>query len=135
MITPDFSTCKDFPGPLKVWNTYRMRAFGFWCSRQGINVINNVRWSPDTINICFKGIPKHSVICLGAIASGLKKSSNWPEYEYYLKIMVKELEPKIILVYGSARYKFFKELQNQGIIVKSYQSARNRKKAHAGECL
>lgn len=44
IITPDFSTYQDFPEPLKVWNTYRMRAFGYWygtmCEKQ---VINNVR--------------------------------------------------------------------------------------------
>lgn len=135
IITPDFSTYKDFPYPLKAWNTYRMRAFGFWCSSQGINVINNVRWSPDTIQICFKGIPKKSIVCLGVIASNLKNSKNRPEYEYYLNLMIKELQPMIILIYGSARYQFFKELQNQGIIVKSYQTARNRKKASAGDCL
>lgn len=106
---------------------------GFWCSIQGINVINNVRWSPDTIDICFKGIPKNSIVCLGVIASDLRHSVNWPEYEYYLKIMVQELQPKIILVYGSARYKFFKDLQAQGIVVKSYQTARNRRKATAGD--
>ena len=133
IISPDFSTYKDFPTPLKAWNIYRMRTFGFWCSTQGINVINNVRWSPDTIDICFKGIPKNSVVCLGVIASDLRHSVNWPEYEYYLKIMVQELQPKIILVYGSARYKFFKDLQAQGIVVKSYQTARNRRKATAGD--
>lgn len=134
MISPDFSTYKDFPTPLKVWNTYRMRAFGYWCTTQGINVINNVRWSSDTMDICFKGIPKNSIVCLGVIASDIRKAINWPEYEYYLKLMVQELQPKIILVYGSARYKFFKELQNQGIVVKSYQTSRNRKKAAAGDC-
>ncbi len=132
IITPDFSTYKDFPRPLKAWNTYRMRAFGFWCTSQGINVINNVRWSADTLDICFKGIPKDSVICLGTIASGLKKTANRAEYEQYLKIMIQELRPRIILIYGSARYKFFKELQASGIVVKSYQTARNRKYCSRG---
>lgn len=134
IITPDFSTYKDFPTPLKAWNTYRMRAFGFWCTTQGVNVINNVRWSPDTLDICFKGIPRNSVVCLGVVASDLIHRKNWAEYEHYLKMMVQELQPQIILVYGSARYKFFKDLQEQGIVVKSYQTARNRKKAPAGGC-
>ncbi len=29
IITPDFSTNSDFPEPLKIWNTYRMRAFDY----------------------------------------------------------------------------------------------------------
>lgn len=133
IISPDFSTYRDFPTPLKAWNTYRMRAFGFWCTTQGINVINNVRWSPDTLDICFKGIPKNSIVCLGVVASDIRKAANWPEYEKYLKLMVQKLQPKIILVYGSARYKFFKDLQANGIVVKCYQSARNKKKAPAGD--
>lgn len=44
VITPDFSTYKDFPMPFKIYNTYRMRAFGYWLSRKNIKVINNVRW-------------------------------------------------------------------------------------------
>lgn len=138
IITPDFGTNDDFVTPLKSWNTYKMRAFGFWCTTQGINVINNVRWSPDTIDICFKGIPKNSIICLGVIASGLRYSENRPEYEFYLKQALKELKPKIILVYGSAKYQFFYDLQKQGIIVKSYPTARskwNTKKALAGDAL
>ena len=42
IITPDFSTYADFPEPLKIYNTYRMRAFGYWYGE--ILVINNVRW-------------------------------------------------------------------------------------------
>ena len=30
MITPDFSTNVDFPEPLKIYNTFRMRLFGHW---------------------------------------------------------------------------------------------------------
>ena len=41
--TPDFSTYQDFPEPLKVYNTYRMRAFGYWLTKNGIKVINNIR--------------------------------------------------------------------------------------------
>ena len=85
------------------------------------------------MDICFKGIPKNSIVCLGVIASDIRKSTNWAEYEKYLKLMVQELQPKIILVYGSARYYFFKDLQAQGIVVKSYQTARNKKKAPAGD--
>lgn len=33
VITPDFSTYQDFPKPLKLYNTYRMRAFGYWLGK------------------------------------------------------------------------------------------------------
>lgn len=58
MITPDFSTCVDFPEPLKIYNTYRMRAFGYWYGiLLGHSVINNVRWgTEETFKYCFDGI-------------------------------------------------------------------------------
>lgn len=31
IITPDFSTYQDFPLPLKLFATYKMRTFGYWC--------------------------------------------------------------------------------------------------------
>ena len=46
IITPDFSTNRDFPYFLRGWNTYRMRAFGYWYGTiLGHDVINNVRWN------------------------------------------------------------------------------------------
>ncbi|MBQ0071515.1 MAG: DUF4417 domain-containing protein, partial [Spirochaetales bacterium] len=39
-ITPDFSTNQDFPEAIKIYATYRMRAFGYWLGREGIEVIN-----------------------------------------------------------------------------------------------
>jgi hypothetical protein len=44
IITPDFSTYQDFPEPIKLYNTYRMRAFRYWAGKNKIPVINNVRW-------------------------------------------------------------------------------------------
>ena len=33
IITPDFSTYQDMPAALKIYNTYRMRAFGYWIGK------------------------------------------------------------------------------------------------------
>lgn len=128
IITPDFSTYDDFPTALKVWNTYRMRAFGCWTAGNGVNVINNVRWSYDTKDICFAGIPHNSIVCLGTIASKLyHQKERWAVYEYFLLEMVNTLKPQVILTYGSSNYPFFEELIKRGIIVKSYPSRRNRR--------
>lgn len=127
IITPDFSTYDDFPTALKVWNTYRMRAFGCWMAENGVNVINNVRWSYDTKDICFCGIPKNNIVCLGTVASGLyHHKERWAEYEYNLLEMTDVLTPQVVLVYGSSRYPFFDKLIERGIVVKSYPSRRNR---------
>lgn len=42
VITPDFSTYQDMPAALKIYNTYRMRAFGYWLGKNGIQVRNPV---------------------------------------------------------------------------------------------
>ncbi|MCF0106739.1 MAG: DUF4417 domain-containing protein [Holdemanella sp.] len=62
-ITQDFSTFSDFPDPLKRWNTYRMRAFGVWLTRNNINVINNIRWGKEeTWEYCFNGLLDNSIL-------------------------------------------------------------------------
>lgn len=127
IITPDFSTYADFPVELKAWNTYRMRAFGFWCSTRGINVINNVRWSEDTLDICFNGIPKNGIVALGVVASRLKNLKNRGDFEKYLIKMIEVLKPHTILVYGSANYACFKSLWTNGIRIVVYPSRRNKK--------
>ncbi len=110
-----------------------MRAFGYWCNKNGINAINNVRWNKDSLEYCFKGIPKHSIVCIGTVASRLKYLKNRGDFELYLIKMIEELEPKVILVYGSANYKCFDSLWTYEIEFFQYPSRRNRKKAIAGE--
>lgn len=73
-ITPGFSTYQDFPEPIKIYNTYRMRAFGYWLGRNGISVINNVRWgTPESWRYCWDGIPENSIVCIGTVGGSPKK--------------------------------------------------------------
>ena len=90
IITPDFSLYQDFPLPLKLWNVYRMRAFGYW---------------------------------FGTL-------DDRERFEEGLKELVRRLHPHTIIVYGSANYKCFKELEEQGITILAYPSKTN--KAFAG---
>ncbi len=134
IITPDFSTYRDFPYFLKGWNTYRMRAFGNWCNTNGINAINNVRWNKDSLAYCFRGIPKHNIVCIGTVASRLRYLKTRADFEQYFMKMIEVLEPKVILVYGSANYDCFNSLWTSGIQIVQYPSRRNRQKAVAGDC-
>ena len=126
IITPDFSTYIDMPEPIKYYNTYRMRAFGFWCTRCGIKVINNVRWDfTNNYQYCFSGIPKNSIILIGTIASGLKHKFNRYLFEEGFKILIDKLHPIVILVYGSANYPCFYAAKEQGISIIQYKSKTN----------
>ncbi len=133
IISPDFSLFSDFPLPLKWWNVYRMRAFGFWCTTLGINVINNVRWDKDILDICYQGIPKDGIISIGVVASRLKYLKKRGDFEQYFIKMIEELRPHTIIIYGSTNYDCFKSLWTSGINIVSFPSRRNKKKADAGD--
>lgn len=122
IITPDFSTNQDFPIPLKEWNTYRMRAFGYWygtlCNHK---VINNVRWGTrETYRYCFDGIPKNSMVAVGTVGGSPRKLMDRERFESGLSRMVDTLSPHTIIVYGSASYPCFEHLKHQGIRIAAY---------------
>lgn len=122
IITPDFSTYIDFPFPLKLWNTYKMRAFGYWCGKQGLEVINNVRGSICDFSYCFRGIPINSIVAIGTVGSGLKLLENRSQFDKWLEELIKSLKPTTIIIYGSSNYPCFEKLQKQGIKVIQFES-------------
>ncbi|SEQ44018.1 protein of unknown function [Lachnospiraceae bacterium RM5] len=126
-ITPDFSTYQDFPYPIKIQATYRMRTYGYWLGKQGVNVINNVRWgTSETYDYCFEGIPKNSIVSIGTVGGGPRKLIDRKRFEDGLYKMVEVLKPHTILVYGSAKGKCFDELRKRGIKIVSYKSSTAR---------
>lgn len=120
IIMPDFSTNADFPKPLNIWNTYRMRAFGYWYGvLRGGAVINNVRWGgKKTFTYCFAGIPKNSIVAIGTVASDLRNLKNREFFTFGFEKMLKVLTPKKILVYGSDNYECFNKIRNEIEIVR-----------------
>lgn len=131
IIAPDFSTNADFPMPLKVWNFYRMNAFGYWIGSLQIPVISNCRWgTEETWDYCFDGNPRSSIISIGSVASGINRLKNRPLFEAGLFEMVDVLQPHTIVVYGSANYSFFDTLRRKGIQIVSYPSKTSQ--AYAG---
>lgn len=122
IITADVSTFQDFPYPLKIFNTYKMRAFGYWAGKQGVEVINNVRWGmPDTYGYCFDGIEKNSVVAIGTVGGSPKKLEDRARFVDGLFAMAERLRPHTIIVYGSANYPCFDVLRRVGINIVAYQ--------------
>ena len=123
IITPDYSTYMDFPEPIKFFNTFRMRAFGFIAGEHGIKVINNVRWDPsNNYAYCFDGIAKNEIVLIGTVASQLRIKENRHQFEEGFNRLLQALEPRMILVYGSAKYSFFERVKRQGIPIIEYKS-------------
>ena len=104
-----------------------MRLLGFWLGRNGIAVINNVRWgTSETYQYCFDGIQKESVVAIGTVGGSPRKLVDRSRFNNGINYMVELLCPRVIIVYGSANYECFKNLENSGIKVFSYPSKTNR---------
>ena len=104
-----------------------MRTFGYWLGKQGIKVINNVRWgTSETYDYCFEGIPTDSIVSIGTVGGGPRKLMDRERFEKGLYKMVEVLNPHTILVYGSANGECFDELRKRGIKIVFYQSATAR---------
>lgn len=126
VITPDFSTYQDFPFPIKIYNTYRMRAYGFWLVKNGLQVVNNVRWGgPETWSYCFDGIPKQSMVAISTVGC-IKRNGDRERYKMGLAKLVEVLEPHTILVYGNCPNDIFKKYKDMGINIVAYESQISR---------
>lgn len=123
VITPDFSTCQDFPEPLKIYNTYRMRVFGYWLGANGISVINNVRWGTrESYRYCFDGIDKDSIVAIGTVGGSPRKYVDRIRFERGLDELVRVLHPHTIVFYGSTNYPCIEKLKKQGIKIIGFSS-------------
>lgn len=125
IITPDFSTYQDFPMPLKIYNTYRMRAFGHWFgSIRGKGVVNNVRWGTrETWDYCFDGIGRGSLVAIGTVGGSPRRLADRERFEDGFFEMIRRLRPSDIIVYGSAKYPCFELAAKQGIRIHEYPSS------------
>lgn len=97
------------PLVLQMTDTYLNRQIGHYLQEQGLYVIPNVRWGDERtykriiqteLPFAFLGLEKHGIYSLGTY--GCCKTS---EYKHHLReglrSFIKEIEPKIILVYGA----------------------------------
>ena len=68
VCTPDFSPYSDFPKAIQVYNHYRKHWLGAYWQMHGITVIPTITWSsPDTLEWCFDGEPKNSVVAMSSV--------------------------------------------------------------------
>lgn len=134
VITPDFSTNQDFPEPIKMIATYRMRAFGYWLGKEGIDVVNNVRWgTSETWRYSFSGIPKHSTVSVGTVGGSPRKLCDRARFEDGFFEMLERLDPRAIVVVGSASYGCFDEARKRGIAIIRFQGETDKALAGGNE--
>ena len=123
MITIDYSTYLDFPDPYKRVNTLRMRGLGFYAGKNGIPIINNVRWGErETWGYSFSGLPKNSIYAIGTVASAIRRHGYQQIFTSGLLYMIQKLNPYALIIYGSASLPIFNTLRKQGIKIIVFKS-------------
>lgn len=123
VITPDFSIYRDMPLVMQHWNIYRSRAIGHWLQENGIRVIPNIRFGDErTYEISCAGIEKHSVVSVGSHGC-MKLLSERRIFKEGLNHIINNLEPKMIVVYGTTPDEVFNQCKVAGIEIIQFDSA------------
>lgn len=122
VILPDFSVFRDMPLTQQNWNIYRSRALGAWLESQGVEIIPNIRWADNrTYDTCCLGIKEKSSIAIGT--HGLIKKLE--ERSYFIKgldYVIGRLNPKNIVIYGTAPQNIFDKYKCLGINICQFDS-------------
>lgn len=120
IISPDCSLYIDAPLCVQIADIYLNRAVGHYMQKQGIYVIPNVRWGDERTyttelfrdKVAFLGVPHHSIVSIGTYGQ-IKTAESKRIFREGLIAMIDELEPEVVLVYGSMSDKIFCGLENK----------------------
>lgn len=100
-LSPDFSMYTNYPEAMQIWQVYRNRWCAAYWQSLGIKVIPTVSWSDEkSFKYCFLGIPKHSIVAIGTVGVLIDDEAKMLFMNGF-KEMLKQLEPKEILIYGN----------------------------------
>jgi hypothetical protein len=118
IISSDSSVYWDSPLIVQLANIYRNHQTAYYLHKINKIVVPNIRWGDErTYTDCiisneipaFIGYPKHSVVAVGNYGCYQSKEEKY-HFNNGLKAMIKELEPTLVIVYGSIKNEIFKEL-------------------------
>lgn len=118
--SPDCSLYRDMPLVLQMMNVYLNRQVGHYLQAQGIYVIPNIRWGdersytrliPTELPFAFLGVEKGGIYSIGTYGC-CKTTENKHYLREGLRSFIKEIKPKIILVYGAMPKSIFKEFES-----------------------
>ena len=98
---------------LQQTNTYFNRAVGYYCQRNGISVVVNVRWSDESsFTYCFLGIPKGSIVCVSTHGC-LRSREQKRMFNRGMHAMLEAIKPRVVLVHGYMPDDVFGEFRGQ----------------------
>lgn len=101
VLSPDFSMYTNYPQAMQIWQVYRNRWCACYWQSLGIKVIPTISWSDkESFKYCFLGIQKGSTVAIGTVGI-LNDEYAKTLFMNGFKEMLKQLEPKEILIYGN----------------------------------
>lgn len=118
IIEPDFSTCIDYPRPVKAANRFRSQLIAARCEQAGIKVIPSVRAEPGCPWL-LDGVPRHSTIAISGYGL-IKDPTERRMFLRDVKATVDTLQPRAIVYYGSDSHGAMDYPRSLGITVWTY---------------
>jgi len=101
ILTPDVTLSSAMPPSVRIQNIRASRQAGAVWQSRGLNVVPTVRWSSkDDYEVAFSGIPLNSVVAVGTYGA-MRDRALRKELLDGLEVLVNELEPVSILIYGA----------------------------------
>ena len=100
VLTPGFSTYRDMPMAMKIWNIYRSHLIGQMMNDAGFQVIPILCWvEEETFKFCFDGIEPCGVYAVGTVGC-VKDPIARQLWFTGMDEAIKRLTPECIICYG-----------------------------------
>lgn len=104
VVGPDFSIRANFPRPLKIAMSYKIKLLTAWWQSEGLTVYPNVAWADKTsYDYCLDGYPTGSVIAINSTGIGRDRRSKTCWMDGYREALSR-LRPIHIIRYGAKQY-------------------------------
>lgn len=101
IISPDFSTYRNFPFPVLLKNAFDNILLGAYYERNGVKVVSNTIWStPLFYDILFSGQPKDCAICVSSNSLNLKDKKGLKHWLHGYKEAIARLNPTLVIRLG-----------------------------------
>ena len=102
VVCPDFSMHRHMPRHERVRSSWASRAVGAYFQTHGLKVVPNVRWGfVEDLSFVLDGLPQTSAIAVST-QTLRRNARSMTILRDGLRVVMKELQPEGVLLYGSA---------------------------------
>lgn len=100
VMTPDFSTFRNWSKAAQIWNHYRKHYIGAQMQTMGLRVYPTISWSDEkSFDWCFDGEPAGGTVAVSSI--GTQRDSECKRYFMLgYDAMLERLNPETVIFYG-----------------------------------